>query len=94
MTSSMPAIQSTTPLQNPSDGTQCRKRSRAASGQFSPNGLSSVLSQGALILELGTHLENQIFNTPLGSSNVMRPAGSVTPIDSAKPSTLTARSTQ
>jgi hypothetical protein len=84
MTSSMSAIQSTAPFQNPSDGTQCRKRSHTASGQFSPNGLSSVFSQGALILELGTHLENQIFKTPLGSPNVMRPVGSVTPIDSSQ----------
>jgi hypothetical protein len=85
MTSSTSAIQNAAPLQDPSDGTQCGKRSHAASGQFSPNGLSSIFSQGAHILELGTHLENQIFNTPLGSPNVMRPVGSVTPIDSGQP---------
>ena len=88
MPSSMSAIQSTTPLQNPPDGTQCGKCSRTASDQFSPNSLSSVFSQGAVILELGTHLENQIFNTLLGSLNVMRPVGSVTPIDSGQPLSL------
>jgi len=85
MTSSTSAVQNAAPLQDPSDGTQCGKRSHAASGQFSPNGLSSIFSQGAHILELGTHLENQIFNTPLGPPNVMRPVGSVTPIDSGQP---------
>ena len=47
MTSSTSAIQNAAPLQDPSDGTQCGKRSHAASGQFSPNGLSSIFSQGA-----------------------------------------------
>lgn len=88
MTSSMSTIESTAPLQNPPNGTQCGKCSRTPSDHFSLNGLSSVFSQGAVILELDAHLEDQIFNTPLGSLNVMRSVGSVTPIDSAKPSTL------
>jgi hypothetical protein len=80
----MSAVQSTTPFQNPPDGTQLRKRSRTASGQLSPNGLSSIFSQGALILQFGTHFENPIFDTPRGSMNKMSPAGAVTPIESGQ----------
>ena len=85
MASSMSTIQSTAPLQNPPNGTQCGKCRRTPSDHFSLNGLSSVFSQDAVVLELGTHLDNQVFNTPLGSLNVMRSVRSVTPIDSGQP---------
>src|SRR5918995_6652167 len=90
MASSMSTIQSTAPLQNPPNGTQCGKDSRTPSEHFSLNGLSSVFSQDAIVLELGTYLNNQVFNTPLGSLNVMRAVGSVTPIDSGQPLPLSA----
>ena len=47
MTSSMPAIQSTAPLQDAPDGAQCGNPSHTSSDQFSPNGLSSVFAQDA-----------------------------------------------
>ena len=81
MASSMPTIQRTTPLQNAPNGAQCGDRSCPSCDQFSLNGLSSVFSQDAAVLELGPYPSNQVLNAPLGPMNVARSMGPILPID-------------
>ena len=84
MASSIPTIQRTTPLQNAPNGTQCGNRSCPSCDQFPLNGLSSVFSQDAAVLELSPYPNNQVLNTPLGPMNVARSMGSILPIDPGK----------
>jgi len=84
MASSIPAIQRTTPLQNAPNGAQCGDRCCPSCDQFSLNGLSSVFSQDAAVLELGPYPNNQVLNAPLGPMNIARSMGPILPIDPAQ----------
>ncbi len=84
MTSSMPTIQSPTPLQDAPNGSYGRDLPLTSGNQVSLDCLSPVFTQDASVLEFSADPNHQVFNASLGALNTVRPLRAILPVDSAQ----------
>jgi hypothetical protein len=92
MTSSMPAIQSSAPLQDAPNGAYRRDVDLASGKYFSLDCLSPVFPQNAFVLEFGAYSNNQVFNTSRGAIDTTGSVRAILPVDPSQSFPLSSRS--
>jgi hypothetical protein len=84
MTSTMPTIQSSAPLQNPPNRAYSRDLDLASNKQFSLDRLCPVFSQYAFVFEVGAYSNNQVLDASFSSTDTAGAVRAILPVDTSK----------